>query len=116
MKKLFLPIIVIFLSSCSTSEVPIEKEVVDPNPQERVAYNTNVKKIMDSNCVSCHSGGSPSGGLLLTTYNNVKKAGESGKLITRMNSTSNPMPPNGILPSSTRSIIDKWKADGFLEN
>jgi uncharacterized membrane protein len=114
MKKILLPLVIIFLGSCSESEVPIDNGNIDP--QLEITYEANVKQIINGNCISCHSGTSPQGNLLLTTYDNVKNVGESGKLITRMNSTSNPMPPSGILPSSTRNVIDKWKEDGFLEN
>ena len=41
---------------------------------------------------------------------------ENGNLLNRINDQVNPMPQSGILPSSTRAVIDQWVADGYLEN
>lgn len=114
-----------FIIGCSSSSEP---EIVTPDePTDgsadsesaaKITYQDNVKTIIDNSCATsnCHDTTNPKAGLRLTNFSQVKEAASSGNLIARMNSSSNPMPIGGRLPSSTRDIIDKWKADGFLEN
>ena len=117
-RNLTFPILISFLmASCSSSEVANDDPVV-VDPTQKVTYEKDVKNIINNSCAvsGCHTGSNPPAGILLTTYNQVRSQAENGNLIARMNNSSNPMPPTGILPSSTRSVIDQWKADGFLEN
>ncbi|OSY89059.1 hypothetical protein WH52_03360 [Tenacibaculum holothuriorum] len=88
------------------------------NGNAKTTYVANVKTIIDNSCAtaSCHDATNPTAGLPLTNYTQVKNAAQNGNLIARMNSTANPMPQSGLLPTATRAIIDKWKTDGFLEN
>ena len=57
------------------------------------------------------SNGAP---MSLVTYDQVKN--NIDIIITRVNSTTNPMPPAGQLPASTRNLFQQWKDDGLLEN
>lgn len=88
----------------------------DPNPNA-ITYNGNIASIISGNCTSCH-GSTPSNGATfsLTTYNAVKS--RVNTIITRVNSSSNPMPPapNSPLSSSQKDLIQQWKDDGLLEN
>lgn len=120
MKKLNLTLLLalsISIMSCSSSEVSNEDPVVI-DPTTKVTYEKDVKNIINNSCAvsGCHTGSSPAAGIAFNTYNQVRSQAENGNLIGRINSGSNPMPPTGLLPTSTRSIIDQWKADGFLEN
>jgi hypothetical protein len=100
--------------SCSTTEIPLEEE---PEPIiETVSYTADVKTIIDSNCISCHATGGQASFLPLVNYSQVKTAAETGSLISRMNNQAAPMPQGGLLSLQVRAVIDKWKADGFLEN
>lgn len=109
---LFLVVLVCSFYSCSSSTIAEE----EPEPiTKKVTYDADVKSIIAGNCTSCHGGATPSAGLNLTTYANVKTAAQSGKLVGRMNNSSNPMPPSGILSAGNRQIIDKWVKDGLLE-
>ena len=101
--------------SCTTTEIPLEE---DPTPiVTLVKYNTDVKTIIDTNCLNCHGTSTPRiGGIPLFNYTQVREEAEFGSLINRMNSTTNPMPQSGILSASKLAIIDQWKADGFIEN
>lgn len=108
--------IFVIIQSCS-------KAVIDEGNQggttpitKTIKYDPDVKTVMNDFCVSCHSGVSPAAGLDLQTFANVKNSAQNGKLIDRMNNAANPMPPSGLAPAAQRQIIDKWKADGFLEN
>ncbi|MFY0602657.1 MAG: hypothetical protein JXQ93_01825 [Flavobacteriaceae bacterium] len=112
-KYVFLFLMMSFMISCS--EAVIEDLPTDPITNQ-VNYVTDVKIIIDNNCVGCHGAVSPSAGLSLTNYTQVRNAAENGNLINRINNVSNPMPQSGLMSSSNRAIIDKWVIDGYLEN
>lgn len=101
--------------SCTKAFISDEEETTEPI-DKIIKYNTDVKQIMTNNCITCHGGPSPSDGLDLTTYVNVKNAAISRNLLERMNDVTAPMPQSGLLLLSTRKIMDKWKTDGYLEN
>ncbi|MCL7752151.1 hypothetical protein [Polaribacter sp. Z022] len=103
------------IASCTKAFIPDIEDTTNPITKV-IKYNTDVKQIMTNNCITCHGGPSPSDGLDLTTFANVKNAALNRNLIERMNDATAPMPQSGLLLLSTRKIIDKWKADGFLEN
>lgn len=99
-----------FFSSCSTSV--IEKTVII----ETIKYNNDAKTIIDNNCVSCHNSIDLVAGLDLSTYNALRLATESGNVISRINNSSAPMPPSGLMSADLIATIEKWKEDGYLEN
>jgi len=80
-----------------------------------VTYTTDIEPIMTNRCITCHSGSTPSGNLLLTNYAEVRAAAEAGNLTTRINDNTNPMPPSGLIPSDQRTTIQDWVNGGFLE-
>ncbi len=98
-------------SSCTTTEIPLVE-----TPENTITYINDVKTIIDTNCIACHSSSGVANFLPLTNYNQVRDAAETRNLILRMNDVSNPMPQGGLLSPEIRAVIDKWKADGFLEN
>ena len=118
MIKFYLKLLIVGFCFMSCSSTTIEEEMVDETPAAKITYNQNVKTIIDNSCATsgCHSGTNPTGGLLLTTYTNVKGGVEDYGLINRMNNNSNPMPVTGLLDQATRTIMDQWVADGLLEN
>ena len=96
------------------------KAIIDegaPNNIDRIIkYNPDIETIMFNHCITCHGGVAPSGGFTLTTYEEVRTYTEGGTLLSRVNNPANPMPPGGLLSTENRQIIDKWVADGLLEN
>ena len=111
-------VITLLLFNCSSGDD--DPSSPDPNPDPAtVTYNGHIKSIISNNCTSCH-GSTPTNGapMSLTTYSQVKSAVETRGLITRINSTSNPMPPspNSPLSNADKSLIQQWKDGGFLEN
>lgn len=102
--------IVFSFANCTTAEIPATEK-----PTGTVKYDPDVKTIVQNNCLNCHGTVNPQGGLSLTNYQEVRSSGESGKLTGRMNNAASPMPPSGILSGTTRAIVDKWVADGYLE-
>lgn len=111
MKKLiFILLVAFFLTSCSEAVI---EEVVITQP---VTFNADVAPIISNNCLPCHAGSSPSAGLNLEGYTNVRNATQNGNVLTRINSASNPMPQSGQMAPALIATIEKWAADGYLEN
>lgn len=85
---------------------------------EQVSFATDVKSIIDNNCVVCH-GSTPIQGtnLSLSNYEEVRNAVLNRGLINRISleeGNSSLMPQGGPkLPQATINIIKKWQDDGL---
>ncbi|MCW5517069.1 hypothetical protein [Muriicola sp. Z0-33] len=114
--------LMLILSSCSKSSDPEEMPdpVSDDDPMAMPMprnYEADIKAIIESNCLSCHSNPPVNNApMSLETYDDVKNAVETRSLLARINSSSNPMPPQGRLPANTRQIIEDWIDQGLPEN
>lgn len=101
----------LFLASCSSSDDSDERQ-----PQS-VTYQANIKSIIQNHCLSCHGNPIANGApMSLTTYAEVVDAVNTRFLIDRINDAANPMPEAGLLPSSTRQLIETWVSQGMKEN
>lgn len=84
-----------------------------------VRYSTTIKPIMQLKCTGCHSGGSPSAGLDLTTYASMAAIALNGKLIGVVDHLPgySPMPKGGNkLPECEVSQIRAWIQAGAPNN
>ena len=87
----------------------------DPDTTTKITYDANIKSIISNNCNSCH-GNPPTNGAptSYTTFSQV--SGNVDGILSRINNASSPMPPQGLMPQSTRALIQQWKDEGLLEN
>ena len=73
-----------------------------------------------SNCTSCHSGSSPSGGIDLSTYSGVMTVVSAGNPSASQIYTAvsgGVMPPgSGGLPASDVTLLSEWITSGALDN
>jgi hypothetical protein len=116
--KSFYSIIALGLIGISFSQCT--KETIDENGSgtiitDTIFYNTDIKPLIEANCITCHGSSNPSAGLNLSTYQVVKFQAESGNLIDRINNSTSPMPTSGLMNADNRAVFDKWVTDGFLE-
>ena len=116
--KIIQSIFVLLLITLSFSKC--SKETIDENSlgdiiTDSIFYNTDIKPLIDANCIGCHSGSNQSAGLDLSTYKLVKFDSEFGTLIKRINDPQFPMPKAGLMSAEDRGKFDKWVADGFPE-
>lgn len=84
-----------------------------------VTYSGSVVPVLLSNCISCHSGSAPSGGISLATYAAVKTQVDNGKLWGSVSHTSgfSPMPKNASkLNTCSLAKIKKWIDAGAPNN
>lgn len=121
MKKLFYLTIILFLSfifkGCyNDTEEELYRFSQTNCDTTNVTYNLTVAPIIQASCNSCHSGTSPSGNLSLQNYGEIVTAVNSRNLYTRIISTSNPMPPGGIMDVCKIKQIKKWIDSGSPNN
>jgi len=84
-----------------------------------VTFQADILPIITDNCFSCHSGSTPSAGLMLTNYSNISDAAVNGNLIDAINWQGNvaPMPYEGIqLIECDINLIQIWVDNGALDN
>jgi hypothetical protein len=85
-----------------------------------VTYSASVAPILSASCVNgCHSGASPSGGISLITYADVKTQVNNGKLWGAVSHAAgySPMPKNSSkLSSCSLAKIKKWIDAGAPNN
>ncbi len=94
-----------------------------PTGCDTVTFAKHIKPIIDSKCGSatgCHTGASPSGGLLLSSYNDVKAQGEGGRIKARvLDANPSIMPPAGppdySLSTLQKSLITCWLGNGYKQ-
>ena len=80
-------------------------------------FSGTVWPIIDLNCRGCHSGGAPSGGILLTNYTEVAAQATSGKLTGALrDGTYVLMPPSGPLSECRIRQIELWVQAGKQNN
>jgi cytochrome c553 len=83
------------------------------------AYNANIKPIMNTYCVGCHSSVNPSKGIDLSSYTGVKTAGLNGTLYGSVSRATGfvAMPQGAAKLSDCQiTIIQKWVAAGAPNN
>jgi hypothetical protein len=84
-----------------------------------VKYSVQVVNMLAASCVSCHSGASASGGIMLDDYTKVRAVAVSGKLLGAI--THSPgyraMPDFAPkLPECRIAEIRTWIRNGMLNN
>lgn len=116
MKKLnyvMMGFVFILLLSCSSDSGDDPGNI--PPVNNDVTYSKNVKPIIDSRCLSCHSNPPVNNApMSLVTYQNVRDAVLNRDLIAQVESGA--MPPSGAnLSSSQVKTIKDWQSGGFKE-
>ena len=110
---------VVFLHFSACKKKKKEEECTPPTT---FSYKNDVQPIFNENCTTsgCHSGTNPAGNLNLTasvSYQNLMNSQSgyidtlhpsSSLLYASMNSTNNPMPPNGKLSACKLELVLKW--------
>ena len=82
-------------------------------------YGANVSVIISAYCLGCHSGGSPSAGINLSTWAGVNQVAISGRLVGAVSHAPgySPMPKNTAKLSECQiAQIRKWVNAGALNN
>ena len=108
--------LLILLSCTHASENDLIEDTV---PNISITYNTDIKPIIDNNCITCHNNPPINGAPMpLLTYNQVKEAVENRNLINRIstNDLGFVMPLGGPrLPQNLIDLVLQWETDGLAE-
>lgn len=82
-----------------------------------VTFSGAIWPVIQSTCTGCHSGTSPSGNVLLTSYTNVAAAASGGLLINSLKGTGViRMPPAGSFSACRIRQFEIWVENGFSNN
>ncbi|MDW8133744.1 MAG: hypothetical protein RMJ66_01620 [Bacteroidia bacterium] len=76
-----------------------------------ITYRGYVSGIMQRYCMQCHAGSSPSAGIALETYEQVKQSAQSGIWYQVM--AEGRMPPGQKLDECTLAKLRRWIETGF---
>jgi uncharacterized membrane protein len=82
-----------------------------------ITYAGKIQPVIQTYCLSCHSGSTPSGNLKLTTYTEVFNATKTGKLLSaikRLQGVS-AMPPSSALSTCDIRKFELWKNQNYLQ-
>jgi len=114
--KLMIPLFTYIVLGCTNDS---ESDLTNEEPIGIITYNVNIKSLIDSNCLSCHSDPTRNGApFSLTNFEQVSVIAENGSLLSALNKQTGEtgaMPPSGRLPQATIDLIAQWIEDGQLE-
>ncbi|MNE21091.1 hypothetical protein D3C80_1142400 [compost metagenome] len=107
--------------SCSGgSDDPVTPPVTPPtgggggSTVTNPTYTSNIKAIIDGNCISCHGPGGENSAVPLQTYAQVSaKAAEIKVRIEKPAGDPLVMPKGGKLSQTNIDLINKWIANGM---
>lgn len=102
----------ITMASCKKDEPQPTEPSTGATPTPR-SFVTDVQPIINEYCITCHSGAQPSAGRDFSTYQSVKDAAQNANLVGRINNANNPMPTQGLMTQTNRTIIEDWTLTGY---
>ena len=108
--------LVVIMPACSSDS---EDEIAPDCDLENVTYSGTIAPIMAASCNGCHSGASPSAGIITANYEGLRVIALTGQLAGSVNHEegSVPMPPGQPqLDECPREQIAAWVNDGAPEN
>jgi hypothetical protein len=111
--------IITLLLSLAACKYKKETDLVNVCNASNAKYSTDVAPIMASYCNGCHSGASPSSGILTDNYNNLKSIALGGSLYGSMNHATgySPMPKGASkLDDCSLAKIKNWVDAGAPQN
>jgi hypothetical protein len=106
----------IFSTSCLfDNREEFYPEVTITNPT--VFFAADVFPIIQAECVVCHGATSPSGGVSLNNYDNIKISADNGSLLGSLKGDGYQiMPQGGALPTAQIELVETWINEGALDN
>lgn len=83
-----------------------------------ITYNATITPILQTHCIGCHSGSSPSGSINLSVYSEIQTIAGNGRLMgaVKRQPLYSPMPPAGTLPTCKINQLESWVTAGAPNN
>lgn len=96
----------------------LNNQCLDACDTTNVTFSGSIFPLISANCMGCHSGASPSGGIALENYNDIKAVAVNGKLYGSVSQTAGyaSMPPGSRLLTCQIDMIRIWIDGGSLNN
>ena len=81
-------------------------------------FSEAISDLVANNCAGCHSGTSPSGGVSLTNYTEIKIIADNGSFLETLKAINGKplMPPSGSLSDCQIRQVEKWIEAGSLND
>lgn len=114
--RILVILILAIMYNCSSSS---DEDTTTTTPtDEKVTYDQDIKSIINTNCLGCHSDPPTNEAPFpLVTYNDVKNnASLILTAISKETGEESAMPPVGRLSQTTIDTVNQWVEDGLLEN
>lgn len=114
-------VVILFIYSCTKDvgqniTLAPTKQPVSANSCDTVKFSAHILPIINSNCLSCHSGSGPGNGNF-TSYSGIKQKVDNGSFKARVvDLLPSPMPQGGALPTQQIAIIKCWLDNGAPNN
>ncbi len=110
-------VLVVLLVGCTNDS---ESDLVTPPDQgTEVTYNSQIRAIINNNCLGCHSDPTRNGAPFpLANFEQVETRALNGQLmraISRQTGEPRAMPPSGRLPQATIDLVQQWIDEGTKE-
>jgi len=83
-----------------------------------VSFAAHVFPVIQNQCMGCHSGATPQGGIVLTGFTQIADVANNGRLLGAIRHQIGyiAMPPGSKLDDCKIAIIKKWISDGTPNN
>jgi uncharacterized membrane protein len=127
-KKILIPGIIIgflclfFMISCDKKVAKLAVPVSTSGLCDTITYNKQIKKLIDQNCgslanngIGCHSGSSPSGGVSLTDYAQVKDRADAGRIKIRVFDLGTMPQSPEVMTQDEKDLLKCWLENGTKE-
>jgi hypothetical protein len=120
--KIFLSLIIWCIAMLASSCDYDKRETVEAMMTcdvTAITLTSAVRPILSANCIQCHSGSAPAGGLDFERYSDIRTVAANGKLTGSINHRPGfqPMPQFASkLPDCEIMKIEKWVNDGAQNN
>ncbi len=90
----------------------------DCDANASAGFSATIQPLLATNCVGCHSGTNPNGGLDFSNFTVLQGAALDGSLVGAI--TGEPeftaMPPNSRMATCDIALVEKWVAEGAQNN
>lgn len=111
--------LLLITTACDTNTLDdLIDPVPEPEPEEVISYNQDIKPIVDNRCIVCHAPGGVASFAPLTNYQEVSARIEAvlGR-IQLPSSDPRAMPPGGPqLPQNQINLFLAWRDEGLIES
>ena len=114
---LFFGVLILTIISFSCSKDKVSTIVLNPSDcPKQISFKTDIMKIMNDNCTSCHNSGNASAGFDLSKYDGVLANPSMILSSMKQDGSAKSMPIGSKLPDSTIQKFYCWINQGKLNN